>query len=104
MEKLLTRNGICKRLENSPYNFTYFNNGKEVTFNFSSELHLKNFTMNRQKNWSMIYNNIYKRFKFKIDCVLLADCNLYKKIENRGVFVKIGNQTYTDFKDIVLTN
>ena len=104
MEKILTRNGVCKKLENSPYNFTYFHNGEEVTLNFSSKLHLENFTMNRQKNWAMIYNSIYKRFKFKTDCVLLADCNLYKKIENRGVFIKIGNRTYCDFKDIVLTN
>jgi len=104
MEKVITRNGVCKKLENSPYNFTYFHNGKEVTLNFSSKLHLKNFTMNRQKNWSMIYNSINKRFKFKIDCVLLADCNLYKKIENRGVYIKIGNHIYTDLKEIIINN
>ena len=104
MKNNLTRRGVCKDLENSPYNFTYFYNGKVITLNFSSKLHLDNFTKNRQKNWSMIYNHIYKRFKFHIDCVLLSDCNLYQKIENRGCFIKIGNQSYTDISEIVLTN
>ena len=102
MEKLLTRNGVCKKLENSPYNFTYFHDGKRVTFNFSSKLHLEKFTKNRQANYAMIYNNIYKRFKFKIDCRLLSDFNLYKKIENRGVYIQIEDHTYTNFKDIII--
>ena len=104
MEKLLTRNGVCKKLENSPYSFTYFHDGKCITLNFSSKLHLKNFIENRQKNWAMLYNHIYKRFKFKIDCVILADCNLYQKIENRGCYIKIGDHSYTDVTKIVLTD
>lgn len=100
----ITRRGVCKDLKNSPYQFTFFHAGKEITLNFSSKLHLKNFTENRQKNWSMLYNHIYKRFKFKVDCVILADCNLYQKIENRGCYIKIGNQEYTDVSNIVLTD
>ena len=38
---LLTRNGVCKQLAYSPYNFTYIHKGKVVTLNFSSKLHLK---------------------------------------------------------------
>lgn len=104
VEKNLTRDGVCKKLEYSPYNFTYFYKDKEITINFSSKLHLDKFVKLRQKNWSMIYNYLYKRFKFKIDCVILADCNLYQKIENRGFYIKIGNQVYTDVSKIVLTN
>lgn len=104
MKNNLTRRGVCKDLENSPYNFTFFHNGKVITFNFSSKLYLDNFTKNRQKNLSMIYNYLYKRFKLHIDCVLLSDCNLYQKIEKRGCFIKIGNQSYTDISEIVLTN
>jgi hypothetical protein len=100
MEKLLTRNGVCKKLENSPYNFTYFHDGKCVTFNFSSKLHLDNFTKNRQKNFSMIYNDINKRFKFKIDCTYLADFNLYKKIENRGCFIRFGGDIVKDLDEV----
>ena len=100
----LTRNGVCRNLDFSPYNFTYFYKDKVITFNFSSKLHLDKFVKLRQNNWSMIYNYLYKRFKFKVDCVLLADCNLYQKIENRGFFVKIGDQVFTDVNKIVLTN
>lgn len=100
----LTRNGVCKKLENSPYNFTYFYKDTEITLNFSSKLHLDKFVNLRQKNWSMIYNYLYKRFKFKVDCVILSDCNLYQKIENRGCYIKIGNRVFTDVSKIVLTN
>lgn len=100
----LTRRGVCKDLKNSPYQFTYFHKDKAITLNFSSKLHLDNFTKNRQKNWSMIYNHLYKRFKFHTDCVLLSDCNLYQKIEHRGCFIKIGNQSFTDVSKIELTD
>lgn len=102
MYKLLTRNGICRDLKHSPYTFTFEHKGKIVTLSFSSKLHLEKFTKNRQANYAMIYNNIYKRFKFKIDCRLLSDFNLYKKIENRGVYINIGDYTYTNFEDIII--
>ena len=102
MEKLLTRNGVCRELKNSPYTFTFEHKGEIVTLSFSSKLHLEKFAKNRQANYAMIYNNIYKRFKFKIDCRLLSDFNLYKKIENRGVYICIGDHTFTKFKDIII--
>lgn len=102
-EKLLTRNGVCKNMEYSPYSYTYFHDGKAVTFNFSSKLHLDNFAKLRTKNHSMIYNHIYKRFKFKIDCTFLSDFNLYRKIENRGCYIKYGGKVYTSIDDISLT-
>lgn len=103
MDKLLTRNGVCKRLEYSPYTYTYFHDGKVVTFNFSSKLHLDNFTKNRKKNWSMIYNHIYKRFKFKIDCTFLSDFNLYRKIENRGCYINFDGKIMTCLDNITLS-
>ena len=103
MDKLLTRNGVCKRLEYSPYNYTYFHNDKVVTFNFSSSLHLDKFVKNRQKNWSMIYNHIYKRFKFKIDCTFLSDFNLYRKIENRGCYINFNGKILTCLDNITLS-
>ena len=100
MEKLLTRNGVCKKLEYSPYTFTCFINGVEHTYNFSSELHLRNFRIKRENNFVMIYNDIYKRYKFRVDCQALSDCNLYNKIETRGCYIKIGNQVFTNIKDV----
>ena len=99
----LTRNGVCYHLEKSPYTFTYIHQEKPVTFNFSSKLHLNKFIKERHNNWSMIYNNIYKRFKFKVDCTFLSDFNLYQKIENRGVYIKYDGKIYTNLDDISLT-
>ena len=56
----LTRNGVCRNIDFSPYNFTYFYKDKVITFNFSSKLHLDKFVKLRQNNWSMIYNYLYK--------------------------------------------
>lgn len=100
--KNLTRRGVSTDLEHSPYTYTYCYKGKVVYFNFSSKLHLKNFTENRDKNHAMIYNYIYKRFKFKIDCTFLSDFNLYKKIENRGCYIRFGNKVYKDLTKILL--
>ena len=99
-KKLLTRRGVCKNLEFSPYVYTYFHEGKVVSFNFSSKLHLDKFTNLRKKNYSMIYNDINKRFKFKIDCTYLADFNLYKKIENRGCFIRFGGDMIKDLDEV----
>ena len=86
--KLLTRGGVCINLAYSPYNFTYFHDGNTITFNFSSKLHLDKFNKNRKKNYAMIYNDIYKRYKFGIDCTFLSDFNLYRKVETRGCYIK----------------
>ena len=99
---LLTRNGVCKQLAYSPYNYTYIYNGKVVTLNFSSKLHLKKFTENRQKNYAMIYNYIYKRFKFKVDVTFLSDFNLYSKIENRGCYINYDGKIYTSLDQLSL--
>lgn len=100
--KLLTRYGVCKQLAYSPYNFTYIHNGKVVTLNFSSKLYLENFTKNRQKNHAMIYNYIYRRFKFKLDVTFLSDFNLYRKIEKRGCYINYDGKIYTSIEQLSL--
>ena len=100
--KNLTRNGVAIVLEESPYIFTEFIGSKQLDFHFSSKLHLKNFLKKREENYIMIYNYIYKRFKFKTDCRMLADCNLYKKIETRGFYIKFNKKVYLCPSDIVL--
>ena len=99
-EQLLTRRGVCRRLEYSPYTFTYLHKGKVVNLAFSSKLHLENFTKLREKNYAMIYNNINKRFKCKVDCTFLSDFNLYQKVEKRGCYINFGGKIYTSIEDI----
>lgn len=101
-DQLLTRRGICHKLAYSPYNFTYIHKGKVVTLNFSSKLHLENFVKLRQKNYSMIYNYINSRFKFKVDCTFLSDFNLYRKIETRGCYISYDGKVYTSLDDITI--
>ena len=62
-ESLLTKRGVCHKLEYSPYNYTYMHFGKPVTFNFSSKLHLEKFANLRKKNFTMIYNDILQKSK-----------------------------------------
>ena len=94
MRNNLTRNGVAKDLSKSPYMFTEVVDEGVVTFYFSSRLHLNNFCEKRDANYTMIYNYIYKRFKYKVDCRLLADCNLYQKIENRGFYIRLNKEVY----------
>ena len=98
----LTRRGVAKDLAVSPYTYTNFYNDKPVNFYFSSKLHLNNFINKREDNYKMIYNYINKRFKFKVDCRLLSDCNLYHKIEKRGFRVEYNHQIYNDFTKILI--
>lgn len=90
----LTRNGVAKDLAQSPYIFTEIINGDKYDFYFSSNLHLNNFVEKRDENFKMLYNHIYKRFKFKVNCRALADLNLYKKIETRGFYIKCNNKEF----------
>ena len=101
--KNLTRNGVAKVLEESPYIFTEIVEGKKLNLYFSSKLHLKMFTEKREENYQMLYNHIYKRFKFKVNCRALSDCNLYKKIESRGFYIKYDGKVYQCPSSIVLS-
>ena len=90
----LTRNGIAKDLAHSPYICTIITESDVLHLYFSSKLHMKMFNKKRDDNYNMIYNYIYKRFKYQVDCRLLADLNLYQKIENRGFYVKLNKEVY----------
>lgn len=98
----LTRNGVCKNLTNSPYVFTELIDDKQIDFHFSSVLHLNNFKEKRTKNYAMLYNYLYKRFKFKCNCRLLADCNLYQKVETRGFYIKYDEKVYLCPSNMIL--
>ena len=99
----LTRRGVAKDLSKSPYIFTEVIDGKQLNLYFSSKLHLNNFIEKRAENYQMIYNHIYKRFKFKMDCRLLSDCNLYNKVETRGFYIKYNNKDFLCRHNITLS-
>ena len=98
----LTRNGVAKDLSKSPYIFTEIVNGEQLDIYFSSKLHMNNFIQKRNENYNMIYNYIYKRFKYRVDCRMLADLNLYTKIETTGFYIKINHKEYVCPDRIIL--
>ena len=63
---------------------------------------MKRFGEKRNENYNMIYNYIYKRFKYQLDCRLLADLNLYQKIETRGFYVQLNKEVYLCPDNLIL--
>ena len=90
----LTRRGICKTLEYSPYFVKITYGVEELMYVFSSQLHLDKFNKKLKENRNKINYSLSKRFGFDIIENMIADISLYIKTENRGFLIK-GNG---DFK------
>lgn len=80
---VLTKNGICYDLKNSPY-FCYTD---FFTFFFSSPAHLTKFRKGLEANREWLNDSMTRRFKFNMTLDVLADFSLYRKIETRGFLI-----------------
>lgn len=80
---VLTKNGICYDLKNSPY----FCCVGFYKFFFSSPAHLVKFRRELEANREWLNDSMTRRFKFDMDMELLADFSLYRKIETRGFLI-----------------
>ena len=80
---MITRNGICYDFNLSTYRATIGN----LTFVFSSQLHLDKFLAKLEDNRKTINHSLTKRFNYHVDVHHLADIVLYKKIETRGFLI-----------------
>lgn len=80
---VITRNGVCYDLSISEYRFTE----GELTFVFSSKLHLEKFKKKLRENRDIVNYSLSKRFGFTVNVSYLADVVLYKKIETRGFLI-----------------
>jgi hypothetical protein len=80
---VLTKNGICYDLKNSPY-FCFVGFYK---FFFSSPAHLNRFKVGLETNRDWLNDSMTRRFKFEMQMDLLADFSLYRKIETRGFLI-----------------
>ena len=80
---MITRNGICYDLSVSEYRTTV----NQLTYVFSSQLHLDKFMERLEENRKAINKSLTKRFKLPVDVSTLADMVLYKKIETRGFLI-----------------
>jgi len=80
---VLTRNGICYHLPDSPY--TAKVNG--FTFYFSSSLYLEKFLNQLEENRVGINASLSCRFNINVNFKSFCDFLLYMKIEKRGFYV-----------------
>ena len=80
---MLTKNGVSYNLEITP--FYTVKNG--LRFHFSSHSHKMKFDMQVRVKEEWLRDSFYKRFHFLIDTDLIADLQLYSKIEQRGFYV-----------------
>ena len=100
----LTRNGICYDLEVSPFTIERYYNDHSIVvqYVFSSELYTNKFTEKQNKNRDSINQSLSKRFGLNIQNDLLADINLYSKIEKRGFLIFINGAKVKCLKSITL--
>ena len=95
---MLTKRGIAKNLEESPYFYEY----NDMIFYFSSQLHLNNFMKliaSEIDRFNVKTNNIYKD-KFNLEMQNLALIRLYAIIEKRGFFIKIKGESVASLENV----
>ncbi|MBQ8426181.1 MAG: hypothetical protein IJX16_00250 [Clostridia bacterium] len=80
---MITRNGVCYDLNISSYRCKVDN----LTFVFSSKLHLDKFKKKYKENRDIVNYSLTKRFNINVDVSQLADVVLYRKIETRGFLI-----------------
>ena len=76
-------NGICYDLAHSPYEAA--RNG--LVFRFSSPLHMRRFMEKAKEREDWACDSLSRRFKCRFDARLLADLQLYEKVETRGFYI-----------------
>lgn len=83
VKEMISRNGVCYDLSISNYRHTVNN----LTFVFSSKLHLEKFKSKLKENRDIINYSLTKRFSINVDVSQLADIVLYRKVETRGFLI-----------------
>lgn len=87
----MTRRGVEYNLKVSPYKLTTENG---VMFVFSSQNHLNAFISRQEENRKRINESLSNRFNFYLEFNLLADCVLYRRIEQRGFLILKDGEPY----------
>lgn len=84
---MLTRNGICYDLKESPY----YINLRDYTMYFSSKFNRDRFLRDEKKERDRLNESMSKRFGFDVNMDNIAFIRLYTKIEKRGFYIKTKN-------------
>ena len=96
---MLTKNGICYDLENSPFVCTtpFFE------YRFSSGTHLRKFNGNVDLRKSWLNDSMSRRFHIDVDMEILAELQLYMQVETRGFYVSDGEKVWRNAENIRLS-
>lgn len=82
----MTRGGkIEYNFHISPYTFK---SDKNITFVFSSDMHLQKFKERQKEHREKIAQSLSSRFNVHIKADVIADLMLYTQIEKRGFLIK----------------
>lgn len=96
---MLTKNGICYDLENSPFICaTPF-----FEYRFSSGTHLRKFKDNVDSRKSWLNDSMSRRFHIDVDMEILAELQLYMQVETRGFYVSDGENVWRNAENIRLS-
>lgn len=95
---MLTRNNVCNELKLSPFKLELNN----ITYIFSSELHLNKFKEQVESNRNKINKSLSNRFNITIKFNILSDIMLYKRIESRGFLIHHDGKYYKCLDNIKL--
>ena len=90
--EFMTRGGVEYNLNISPYRYT---NDVGLTFVFSSKYHLEVFKNKQAENRKRLNESLSNRFNYYVEFNVLADCVLYKQIEQRGFLILKDGENYS---------
>ena len=79
----VTAYGVTYNLPMSPFRIER----KGIRYHFSSFSHMQKFKEQMIIKEEWLTDSMSRRFHFKVECGLLADMQLYEKIETRGFYL-----------------
>lgn len=94
----LTKHGVAYDLERTPF---YVERNGAVFF-FSSLSHKEKFCENMRIKEDWLCDSLSRRFHYKVDVRLLADLQLYDRIEKRGFRIEYNGEVYRCHQDVEL--
>lgn len=94
----LSPNGVAYNLRSSPF----ISVRNEIIFYFSSIKHKEKFDLNARIKEEWMNDSFFRRFHFKIESDIIADLQLYEKIEKRGFLIEYRGEFIECLQDVVL--
>ena len=79
-----TVNGVYYNVAHSPLEVVRYG----YRYKFSSQTHRDKFALKAKVREEWLCDSLSRRFKFHVDCPVIADMQLYLQVETRGFYVE----------------